>query len=333
MSYLKIKNKHKSTRDAPIEPLDPSPVKIVLTIISSIIKHLYSKIINIKNSIDKIVVSKIVEYGRKIINDLNGRRIRVNPFLSIQKMTKYIKNILNIHKSKISDSIKKIIAWSLIMLDMANKQYRQQQSQGSETKALSALDSKKLIDLYNDSAAILKTLGSVKKIIKFNKYIDDRRRISTTKTPTMWERKFVLGIKPGVQFNEKDWKAYKENGFIVMENKRNGQKYQKPQHEVIAAANAEREEKMIREDPYLKSGNIQYGDPSESPKTKRSLLQILKTIAATIAAVTVVVNEIKTLHTSSEGLRSILLNFANGAVTWLRNAKEAWKQVNNRVKT
>jgi hypothetical protein len=350
-------NKYRIYRDRKHSIYDVSPIELV----SNIIRLASARLKLAATKAEVFALEKIIVNVKKILIELR------NKASNSKKIKVYIKDCLNLLKSNIGSAVGKFIKWVVIMLEKANEQNEQSQlreraesaaaaakeaaalaaekyAKWSETKKgkkvlaqvaklrkLKAKDSNELIKLYRDSLSILNTLKCLKCMLVAHKYTDDRRRISTTKTPTMWEKKYVLGIKPGVSFNERDWKAYKENGFIVVENKRTGQTYRKPQTEVIAAANAERQEKLNTADPYLNSGNIQYGTDVNNPKNKKSLISIMKTIAATIASVTMVVNEIKSLHSGSSGLGGILLNFANGAVNWLRNAKEAWKQVNKAV--
>lgn len=87
---------------------------------------------------------------------------------------------------------------------------------------------------------VINICDSLNKAIKV---CDDRRKISSTGTPSSWEVKYVLDIKPGVAFNINDWNRYYENGMVVVQSKRTGQIYKKPATEVVAAA---RQEEFIK---------------------------------------------------------------------------------------
>ena len=342
---------------------DVSPTELIANIIK--LAYMKAKIASKKSEV--YILNKVILNAKKILLELKSKAPKVSV---LKKFTKEQKDLL---KSNISDTIKRFIKWTVIMLEKANAQQMMKEkaeevsaaaaaaakaaSEAAESatkkaaewaktkagkKALNKLeamknkgfskDSYELVKLYRDGNLILSTLKQLRKTIIARKCLDDRRRISTTKTPTMWEIRYVLGIKPGVSFYEKDWKAYKENGFIVVENKRSGQRYQKPQAEIVAAANAERESKMNTVDPYLYSNNVQYQYGKEiTPQKRKSLLDLLKKIAATIAAVTAVVAEIKKLNEGSSGLGNILRGFANGAVNWLRTAKETCQEVKHTV--
>lgn len=341
------KDKRRLVRD--ILPTEP---------IKKVIRLAQTKLKEATTNEDKAILEKIIYIGKQILT-------RFKKWLPSSYLLKeYIKAHAQLLRLNIGIFSRKILMFTTAMLQKAYEQQRIKERSAEAAEAAKAAaeaakaateaaakwmetdraknafkklginkDSSELIKLYNDSMSILLSIKQLRRAIISRKHADDRRRISTTKTPSMWEIRYVLGIKPGVSFYEKDWKAYKENGFIVVENKRTGQKYQKPQSEVVAAANAERESKLNTADPYLNSGSIQYGgnDEFSSPQKKRSLRDILKKIGATIAAVTAVIAEIKRLHAGASGLGGILTNFTNGATNWIHTARETWREVNNAI--
>lgn len=335
-------------------------------IISKIVKLASEKLKSATSKVDADALKKIISSGKKLLTNVAGK------LPSSWLLKEYMKAHYTLLKLNIGMTMKKFFMWTVAMLQKSYEKQRLKEkaeavasaaadaakaateaaekaakkaAKWAETKAgqeamrkiseikkARSLDSADLINLYRDSLSVLSTLKQLKKALIARQFSDDRRRISRTKNPTMWEIRYVLGIKPGVQFYEKDWKAYKQNGFIVVENKRTNESYRKPQAEVVAAANAEKESKMNTVDPYLNSGEVQYGESEFStPQKKRSLRELLKKLAATIAAVTAVVSEIKKLHSGSSGLGNVLRNFANGAVNWMRTAKETWQEVNRAV--
>lgn len=200
-------------------------------------------------------------------------------------------------------------------------------------KKSSKSDSYGLLRLYKDSLAIRRALIILKHTLIAKKFTDDKRRISTTMTPTMWEKKYVLGIKPGVSFNEKDWRAYKENGFVIVENKRTGQRYQKSQSELVAAANNEKAMKMNTADPLIGTAGYEYGNvDAVTPQQKLSLRNIIKKIGMTITAITGTIAAIKALKSSASGWSASLRNLLATSLSWMQTAKDTWQEVKNVTK-
>lgn len=316
---------------------DVSPTEIV----SNIIKLAYVKLKLATSKTEVFVLNKIIVSCKKLLLNLKNDYY----WPTSEKIKQYIKANYDLLKVKVGITIRKFIMWTVSMLQKSYEQQRIREKAEAAAKAAaeaakeavtkaaeSKKDSSELATLYNDGIAVIKTLKQMQRVLIARRYADDRRRISTTKTPTMWEIKYVLGIKPGVSFYEKDWKAYKENGFIVVENKRTGQRYQKPQSEIVAAANAEREEKLNTADPYLSSGGVQYGDIVEiTPQQKNSLRNIIKKIGAVIASITGVVTAIKALKSNASGWSRALRDFVANSLSWLHTARETWREVNRAV--
>lgn len=170
--------------------------------------------------------------------------------------------------------------------------------------ALSKKDNIKIIRMCNDCALVVNQMLRVRKALVAIKHNDDRRRISTTNKPTVWEIKYVLGVNPNVNINMSDYKAYRENGFVVVEDKRKGDRYQKPFNEVMAAAEHERQGRLNRSNPdligvgnnsvnygsaYMANNNaISSGEKSKVEKGIRKIDNILNALLATISTLTAI---------------------------------------------
>lgn len=305
----------------------------IIDVISMIIKLAQTKLKIAATKAEVFALERIISIGKKLL----AFKSKLPPS---ELLKKYIKAHYDLLRLNISATMKKFIMWSCLMLE---KSYKKQEvkekaeaaaraaAEAVQKAATSKNDSDELVRLYRDGKYIVKTLKQLRRALIGHKIEDDRRRISTTKTPTMWEMRYVLGIKPGVSFYEKDWKAYKENGFIIVENKRTGQRYQKPQSDVVAAANNERASRINTADPYLNSGDVQYGEGELAPQQKNSLVRIIKKIGAVIASVTGVVTAIKALKSNASGWSNALRDFLANTLSWLHTAKETWKTVNSVV--
>jgi hypothetical protein len=159
-------------------------------------------------------------------------------------------------------------------------------------EAATKKDSMKMIMMCHDCAYIVNQMLRVRKALIAIKHNDDRRRIGTTKKPTAWEIRYVLGINPNININMNDFKAYRENGFVVVEDKRKGTTYRKPFNEVMAAAEAERQGRLNNVNPDLigvggspASYNAAYMSSQDRNKVEKGIKNIdaiLKALLATI---------------------------------------------------
>lgn len=180
----------------------------------------------------------------------------------------------------------------------------------SANLTISLGDSANLLRLCEYSAKA--SLNASKVYGVMTRVLDDRRRISTTKTPTMWEIRQVLGVRPGVSFNEKDWKAYKENGLVIVENKRNGQRYQRSINELISIANQEKEAIENRQDPFTMSAMSEYNSDYIPRSEKPKIEKILKSVGRIIGIISGAVITINTVKKGTKGwsndIRDLLAN-------------------------
>ena len=148
--------------------------------------------------------------------------------------------------------------------------------------------------IYRDCKMIFRNVSRVSKAIK--KIRDSRGRISTTTTPTVWEIRQVLGVKPGMSFNERDWKAFKENGMVIVQNRQKPElRYQRSVNELISIANQERMAIENKRDPYVMNAQEQYGADyiSKSEKSKiEKALRWVKTILAAVSGAVITINAI-----------------------------------------
>ena len=315
----------------------------------NVLKLASDAIRNAASKVDKEVLSKVIKITKDFISNARA-------FLpSKENLIAHIRAYSMLLKANISAKTMQIIMFIIRMIEKSYEQEEKNKEEELKQKAAEAaakaaaeaaakavINSKKkssksdcydLVRLYKDSLSIRRALLILKHTLVAKKFSDDKRRISTTMTPTMWEKKYVLGIKPGVSFNEKDWRAYKENGFVVVENKRTGQRYQKSQAELVAAANNEKAAKLNTADPLIGTAGYEYGNvEAATPQQKNSLRNIIRKIGITITALTGVITAIKALKTNASGWSTSLRNFLATSLSWIQTARETWQEVKNVTK-
>ena len=188
--------------------------------------------------------------------------------------------------------------------------------------AITKKDSMRMIRMCHDCAFVVNQMLRVRKALVAIKHNDDRRRISTTKKPSAWEIRYVLGVNPNININMNDFKAYRENGFVVVEDKRKGTRYQKPFNEVMAAAENERQDRLNRANPdlvgvgnrnvgagynsaYMEANTLSSGEKNKVEKGIKNIDNILKALLATIGTLAA----IKAATTGwGAGLRDFIAN-------------------------
>ena len=148
-------------------------------------------------------------------------------------------------------------------------------------EAATKKDSMKMIMMCHDCAYIVNQMLRVRKAL-----------IGTTKKPTVWEIRYVLGVNPNININMNDFKASRENGFVVVEDKRKGTTYRKPFNEVMAAAEAERQGRLNNVNPDLigvggspASYNAAYMSSQDRNKVEKGIKNINAILNALLATI------------------------------------------------
>ena len=194
---------------------------------------------------------------------------------------------------------------------------------------LASKDSAELLRLYKDC---LTTVNSIKKIQKFlvsKKLRDSRGRISTTTTPTVWEVRQVLGVKPGMSYNEKDWKAYKENGMVIVQNRHKTElRYSKPVNELISIANRERAALENKKDPYVENSPEGYSYETINPKEKSKIERALRVVNSALKAFLAVLGTIGLIKSATKGWGAELRDL----IATVLLSKQKVEQSMNRIK-
>lgn len=306
-------------------------------VLYDILRLVNNSIKNTSRQVDKGILSKVLKITKDFLS-------KIGNFLPTKEnLIAHIKAYSELLKWNIAVKTRQII---MFIIRMILKSYEKEEINRKAAEAAKVADesvmnaaknkaskaySYDLIRLYKDSLNIRKALVILKHTLIAKKFSDDRRRISTTNTPTTWEKKYVLGIKPGVSFNEKDWRAFKENGFVVVENKRTGQRYRKSQSELVAAANNEKLAKLNTTDPLIGTPGYEYdlGNESVPPQQKNTLRNIIRKIGITITAITGTITAIKALKSSSSGWGVALRDLLATSLSWIQTARETWQEVKN----
>ena len=181
------------------------------------------------------------------------------------------------------------------------------------TNAVAKKDSMRMIRMCHDCAYIVNQMLRVKKALIAIKHNDDRRRISTTKKPSAWEIRYVLGVNPNININMNDFKAYRENGFVVVEDKRKGTRYQKPFNEVMAAAETERQGRLNNTNPDLigVNGNAPsaYNAAYMSTQDRNKVEKGIKNINAILTAIAATITTLAGIKAATQGWGAGLRDF------------------------
>lgn len=233
-------------------------------------------------------ISKAKELG--FINKIKGMILNAknNPSL-IKNIISGLKERIRLYGTVASTYVKSFfIKLYMLIIKMLMASYEMEQKEEKESKSKNSESSdekdkiikniKEQLESYNkkssqnDSASSFRDcyilLHQVMKIhdCLVKKKLDARTRISRTAKPSQWEIRYVLGVKPGVNYVSSEWKAYRENGYVVVKNKNNGTEYKKPFNEVVQAANQEAASKAnnVNQD-YIAGMYHGYGNTAVGP--------------------------------------------------------------------
>lgn len=275
------------------------------------------------------------------IKELGFVKILRNMCLRAKNEPGYAKQILRFLKDEmkrtVSSTFLKLYQWILVMLAASYEMESEiiaNNSASNNSPAPTHTDSCSLkvkdYKTFKDCYCLLKQLVRIHDCLK--KKEDARTRVSRTAKPSQWEIRYVLGIKPGVNYVASEWKAYRENGFVVVKHKTNGTEYRKPFSEIVEAANREAAQKANTANPdyvagmYSGYGSGNYGNTSagsdgyqsnDIPKQERGRVKtlILK-ITDLLKLLTGMVVAFKALKSAGPTLRSIR-DFVANTVTYI----------------